>query len=71
MKETTQSWIAFFHAPTLALKWTDRTTPHNARLPKLQCFPGTSFKTQKQLKENLNKPSKQWKKSQSKEQNLN
>lgn len=49
-----------------------QTASHNARLQKLKCFPGTTFKTQKQLKENLNKqPNKQWKKSQSKEQNLN
>jgi len=41
---------------------------HNARLQKLKCFPGTTFKTQKQLKETLNKqPNKPWKKSQSKE----
>lgn len=31
----------------------------------MKCFPGTTFKTQKQLKETLNKqPNKPWKKSQ-------
>lgn len=72
-KETTHSLgLPFFNATTLTLKWTDRAASRNARLQKLKCFPGTTFKTQKQLKENLNKqPNKQWKKSQSKEQNLN
>lgn len=38
---------------------------------KMKCFPGTTFKTQKQLKETLNKqPNKPWKKSQSKETNV-
>lgn len=38
------------------------------RLQKMKCFPGTTFKSQKQLKETLNKqPNKPWKKSQSKE----
>lgn len=64
--------LPFFMLQLLTLKWTYGTSSHNTRLQKLKCFPGTTFKTQKQLKENLNKqPNKQWKKSQSKEQNLN
>ncbi|XP_059121860.1 regulation of nuclear pre-mRNA domain-containing protein 2 isoform X3 [Peromyscus eremicus] len=44
--------------------WEDRNVYPEDMIVALREALSTSFKTQKQLKENLNKPSKQWKKSQ-------